>query len=658
MLDKTIKQSIDFLDQEQQEDGSFLSYSSSIQNNFSKAKKYHSTFPASLILNCLCSCSDALQCVATSKIKQIKQRLVKFLLSQKSNHWSFNYWTRDSKETKTMPYPDDLDDTFVALAGIFRAQPKLIDGSAMAKIVTVLTSVEEKEGGPYKTWIVPKAAEKVWKDVDLAVNSNVAYFLSLQKVSLKNINKLIEKAIDNENYTSPYYPSIYPVIYFISQYYRGDKVNQIRDFLLSKRDQKGGWGNVLNTALAVSALLNFGIDRRELEKSVEYLTEPRTMRYGAQAFCLDPAIKGKKQTAGSRALTTAFCLEALAKYSQAKSSKKLIKNKSKVSPGDKFIYYKVIKKAKQKFSSIGGDLEKQFLKILKIILDSKSGWEIVLLPDMFRSSLSDKDSKKITDDFVIKLGLSSLFGWIAYTIYDDFLDEEGDIKMLSVANICMREMNHIFTELLPKKSGFKPFAEEILDQIDHANAWEVCRCRFKKNESRRGRRSAPSTTVDFGDYSQLAQKSFGHALGPIAILFSLGYNKESKEIKNLIKFFKNYLIARQLNDDAHDWSRDLKKGQVNAVGSLVLKSKNSRCLTSDVTSQMNKLEQIFWYEVSPKVFEKMKVCVEEAREALKNISVIKKPEVLEKLFVPIEFSIGKALREREESIKFLKTYSS
>ncbi len=206
MIPKIIDKGIGFLAKSQQKNGSFLSLSTPSKRSFKNAKKYHPTFPSSLILSCLCSLEE------TAGIKQIKDKLTIFLLSQKNKHWSFNYWVRNSQEAQKLPYPDDLDDTFCALSALFQHNPKLIDGSAMAKIVTLLTAVEEKEGGPYRTWLVSQDADKIWKDIDLAVNSNIAYFLLLQDISLPNIDILIESAIETKNYTSPYYPSIYPII--------------------------------------------------------------------------------------------------------------------------------------------------------------------------------------------------------------------------------------------------------------------------------------------------------------------------------------------------------------------------------------------------------------------------------------------------------------
>src|SRR4030095_7089120 len=112
---------------------------------------------------------------ATAKLAYLQNKIAKFLLLHKSEFWSWNYWQRNSHEAKELPYPDDLDVTFCALAALSHYDKKLISGDVFAYIVQLLTATEKKEGGPYRTWLVAKNAPAVWRDVDLAVNSNIAY---------------------------------------------------------------------------------------------------------------------------------------------------------------------------------------------------------------------------------------------------------------------------------------------------------------------------------------------------------------------------------------------------------------------------------------------------------------------------------------------------
>lgn len=149
-----------FLKGQQNKDGSFVSKTGQ-SLDFARTRASDTIFLTSLILSSLTSIPESL------KLKKIKQKALVFLLSQKSEDWSFNYWKKGSDAAKILPYPDDLDDTFCALSAIFQTDPKALDAQALAKIVTLLTAVEEKEGGPYYTWIVPPTADKTWRDVPL-----------------------------------------------------------------------------------------------------------------------------------------------------------------------------------------------------------------------------------------------------------------------------------------------------------------------------------------------------------------------------------------------------------------------------------------------------------------------------------------------------------
>ncbi len=653
-INRIINQGVNFLAKEQQKDGAFLSLSSPNPNDFKNAKEYHTTFPTSLILSCLNTLEE------TPEAQTIKQKIVSFLLTQRTDHWSFNYFVRDSKNAKVLAFPDDLDDTFCALSSLFQYNPELIDGSAMAKIVTLLTAVEEKEGGPYRTWLVPKTAEKVWKDIDLAVNSNVAYFLSLQGISLPRLNSLIEKAIDTNAYSSPYYFSSYPVIYFISRFYRGKKIKKIKDFLISKRDKAGKWDNPSNTALAVSTLLNIGFPVNKLKESILYLINRcQDGAWEPYALGIDPAIKGKTYYGGSSTLTTALCLEALARYKKAREQEsrktkrqedERIRKQERTSldfEAEK-IYKEVVERVKERFSLLGDDLRKQSLKMLERTLKSDKDKQIVLLPYLFKLSLGQK-GKSISDDLIIQFGLATLCGWVAYTIYDDFLDKEGNPELLSIANVALRQFTEIANRTLSEETGFYLFFKQTIDKIDSANTWEVMNCRIDSKLQTVNLEQIP----DYGDFSKIGERSLGHALGPVAILFSLGYTNKSPEVKKLMEFFKSYLIARQLNDDAHDWVEDLKKGNINAVGSLVLrKVKKEKSPNLDLSH----LQEVFWYEVCREVYHTIARHIKLAKQTLRSIPVIADTSLFEQLLVPIEYSVRKTLKEQEETVKFLKTY--
>jgi len=687
VIKEAIAEGISFLASKQEKDGSFLGYSSPSQDDFKNARAYHSVFPSTLTLSCLNTLEE------TEHTKNIKEKLATFLRGQKSKHWTFNYWVRGSEESKTLPYPDDLDDTSCALSSLCGYKPNMIGGFALAKIVTVLTALEEKEGGPYKTWLVQPDAEEVWKDVDLAVNANIGYFLSLQEVDLPEIVKLMESAIEDKKYTSPYYPSEYSIIYFISRWYRGEKRGDIIEYLLSNKDlhkdlNKNGhkdsnknaphfWGNPLNTALAVTSLLNLGCRTGDLEKHILYILEHQEEGvWQPQAFCIDPTVEKRKHYAGSSALTTAFCVEALSSYLSSKSeeiddsasadqSRIVFTDVMRETTGseefkdedEENMYNEVVTKVRQRFELLGSELRNELKEeannYLDTFLKGKKSKEVLLLPYYFRASLCDESAKNVSDECIVSLGSASLYGWIAYTIYDDFLDNEGDTKLLSVAHVSLRELTSIFNEVLPKETGFRNFSRMILDTVDYANAWEIKHTRVLNLKE-----GIVGKVPEYNEFSQLADKSIGHALAPISVLFSLGYTESSPEVKNLMKFFRYYIIARQLDDDAHDWEDDFKAGYINAVGALILKEVHIKSWLSSGRDRVDleTLQQVFWHNVAPEVCENILRYSKRAKEALTRISILADVSLLEAVLISTEHSAESALEEREETVAFLDTY--
>ncbi|MFH1175680.1 MAG: prenyltransferase/squalene oxidase repeat-containing protein [bacterium] len=656
-IEKAVSEAASFLEKNQLDDGSFLSFSSEDLGDFSKVKEYHSIFSSSLILSSLAAVKT--RGFAKKKIiGRVKKGIANFLLSQKSDCWSFNYWKRDSEESGGMPYPDDLDDTFCALSALFLCKSSIFGGDVLAKIVALLASTEKKEGGPYQTWLVCGNADPVWKDVDLAVNSNVAYFLSLQEVELPNLENFVEKAIMVDKLISPYYPNFYPLVYFISRFYKGRLKNRLIDFILLNR-KNGIWENSLYTSLAISALLNLGYSFGKLKEAVEYLLScQQNGGWGACAFCLDPAIGGKVFYCGSDALTTAFCVEALEKY---KEKINLEKKQAGAFVGEILnrkleeqlkIQSLIIEKYREKFSYLGEDLNKQSeIALKKILKIDERDRQITLLPYLFKKSL--KRGNEISSDLAIQLGFANLLGWTAYTIYDDFLDLEGDSKMLSVANVALRELALIFGSL--DISGVKDFFTKIMDKIDSANGQEVSKCKlenfvFSEREN------------VFGDYSILAEKSLGHCLGCVAILLKLGFKENSSEIKKLMDFFSHFLIARQLHDDAHDWEDDLRRGYVNSASALTLneagkaRGKKENQKKIDLKKDLKHLQEIFWENTIIQICKLVLAHLKEAEICLSELTCLEDISIFKDFLANLKNSAKKTLRQQKDVKNFLNNF--
>ncbi|OGI36009.1 MAG: hypothetical protein A2259_01645 [Candidatus Moranbacteria bacterium RIFOXYA2_FULL_43_15] len=577
-------------------------------------------------------------------------------MNQKSDFWSWNYWERNSPDSKDTPYPDDLDDTCCAATALIGHNSKIVSVKAVAKIINLLAFCESREGGPYHTWIMPPDADKSWKDIDLAVNSNVAFFLSLQEVTLPGLIALTEKAIASAKYNSPYYHSPYAVIYFISRWYKGKKKDQIISYLLKNRLNDYSWGNPLETALAVSALINLGCQKESVEESLASILKNRIDgEWKSYPLVIEEVKNKQKYYSGSAELTTAFCLEVLGKFLSFDAP---VKSKGKIEADSK---QRVIRKkikviANQRFLRFNSEIKDRSLLVRKKILRGDRKLLITLLPYFLDKALGEKH--EIKKETLVQLGAASLYGWMAYTIYDDFFDGEGNSKFLSLANICLRELVSIYNCEFSKDEEFLEFFKDIMDRIDAANAWEAANCRAQKIGSKL---MIPDRWPDFGNMEKLADRSIGHALGSAAVLYLYTGNIRSSEMENLMAFFENYIIARQLNDDAHDWEKDLKRGQLSPAVVSVLqrylkRDKNKNTKELDLKKEIKELQKIFWHEVVQEVCGKTLSHIEKAKRHLAAIAVMKNKAVFEGMLEVVEKSAQEATTEQKEMLEFLEGY--
>lgn len=166
-MNQTIRLSIDeglkFLASNQKANGQYKGLISADVQGFHRASINQSVFFTALIARCLSGIYGA---------EEINQKATHYLLSQKSDQWTWNYWPRQSGGSQ---YPDDLDDTACAISVVLESSPDKFDANAHAQLAKSLISCETQPGGPYATWLASTGATE-WRDVDLIVNANIGYF--------------------------------------------------------------------------------------------------------------------------------------------------------------------------------------------------------------------------------------------------------------------------------------------------------------------------------------------------------------------------------------------------------------------------------------------------------------------------------------------------
>jgi len=150
----------------------------------------------------------------------------------------------------------------------------------------------------------------------VVVNGNIGHFLKQLDVRVPGVDLFIEQAVRDGKLSSPYYPDIFPIAYFVSRFYgEGKSAHAIAEQILKLRGPNGLWSNALIDAFAMNALMELGLwDLIRLEHVFALTQEVNREGFRPYAFCIDPVRNGKARYAGAPALTAAFVLEAVARF--------------------------------------------------------------------------------------------------------------------------------------------------------------------------------------------------------------------------------------------------------------------------------------------------------------------------------------------------------
>lgn len=630
-MEEPVRRALTFLRSEQQQDGSFTGYTSPSAIPFKATRPYRTVFTPALILGALASIPEA---------AAIRGPLAAWLVGQRSDDWTFNYWAREAAERSTMPYPDDLDDTFCALSSLYCHDKALISAGALGDIVQILIAAETAVGGPYRTWLADRKAAAIWQDTDLAVNANVAYFLRLVAEPLPNLVAYMDDAIGRGSFTSPYYPDTLPVLYFISRAYTGNHTNELAAAI--KRQQPG---SPLGYALQSMALLRLGDHQAaSAMRAILLKSQQQDGGWPAAAFCLDPAQAGKPFYQGARALTTAFAIEALT-YDTLQPANTGTANSSTRPAG----YGRIVKTAAAPFAHLQPDLRHACAKLIHTMADGDKSHEIIYLPQIFAASLTSKAT--ISETALRTLSHANLYGWMAYTVFDDIMDNEGGHASLPAAAASLRASFAAFQAAVPDED-FQRIVQSTFDRIDSANAWEIAHCRATATDSD----ITIATLPHYGALQVLAGRSLGHTLTPLGILALTGHTPDSPGWILLRESLCQYLIARQLQDDMHDWEADLRRGQLNVVATAILKHMGIQPGTHSLAALVPRMQSMFWEHTVASMSERSTGLVQAARHAALKSCLITPESPFMALYGRLDGIIAHTRASQADALAFLESY--
>ncbi len=295
--------------------------------------------------------------------------------------------------------------------------------------------------------------------------------------------------------------------------------------------------------------------------------------------------------------------------------------------------------------------------LLKSVMERSTDGQISLMPYYLRSAIGE-EARHIADETIAELGFANACFWAASIVYEDFWDEDEDAnpELLPIANWSMRQFTNYFRNYSEDESGFGPFFTTLMNRLDDANEWEITRCRLLVEDCIV---HVPRDIPFYGDRSKKFYPAAGHVLGPVAVLIESGVPVTSDEVSNLVLYFRHCLIARQMNDDAHDWKEDLERGHIStAVAELLLawKSHYPERTTIDLEEDMAKLEQLFWFDVLPRFCRTILSHSVKARKALTGMSSLERPELLEQFIIRNERVAQEAMSTQARSVEFIQDF--
>lgn len=342
-LSNAITLGVEYLLDHQLPNGEFLLYMSGDEAMKGWNIPQDTVFSAALIGNCL------LPLRKQDKVQQILLNTAHFLHYQMDKGGTWNYYTILHRLRNLCPL--DLDDTSCVSSFLEKMEFKFPKDLNKKLIIDC-----RRNDGLFYTWItfrfrfnknirywylVSKELKYLIKslvfwgkfecsryDVDAVVNANILYYIGKRKETLPIITYLIKIINENkENDCDKWYRNVLTVYYFISRNFNMGIVefkeirSSIIDRILIKQKQDGSFGeSALDTALAISSLINFNYNDIEINQGINFLLKTQYKNGNWDRRGLYFGGPKKLSCFGSEELTTGFCLEALAKFKNLNST--------------------------------------------------------------------------------------------------------------------------------------------------------------------------------------------------------------------------------------------------------------------------------------------------------------------------------------------------
>ena len=521
----------------------------------------------------------------------------------------------------------DLCTVFSVLAALHGNQPATVQGRYLAYALKRLMACELQPGGPYCS--EPGKPEP-------AANAAIARFLQHYDVDLPQLVQYLDDVAVHRPVDSP-------VVTDAAFWYLSAPVLSpaARDELSKRLLTQSCPAQPPQAALRASTLRLLGIERRVvIDKLMAPLESPKAALLPIRKMVFYIGTAGTS----ARLLTDAITAEALAALAAKGTAK------ARVSPvGSTQLHTDILRDTKRYMSELPDELRKTGLDAWDAMRRADHNHEVVLMPHLFVDAL--KDMAPVGMQQLRLLGAANFFCWIAATIYDDFIDEEGEPGRLPVANTAYRLSLNLYRQALTVRPVLSRYVEHVYDQMDAANAWEVAHTRAVVA----GEVITLPQLPNYDDRSVLARRALGHVLGPMLVAMLLP-GIRPKQIDAIDKALQHYLIARQLNDDLHDWRKDLRAGHLSAIVVNLLHGAGVQPGKHKVMELVRELEKYFFKQGLYDACNLLTEHVHQARQALASSGVCGASGGFIHLLDDLEASAAAAVGVQTDEQAFLDAY--
>jgi hypothetical protein len=318
----SISKSLDFLCENQLNYGEFKTYLSIDEAMMPDTCTFDSTpFTTALILY-------SIRFIENPRVSLMTKRAIQFLIEEREIGGVWRFWS--SKNPRNKLCPPDLDVIACIAYALKQHYSPLLYSFLFGSNLKVFLN-QRNEQGLFYTFIAPNLPRN---PIDSAVNANVLLCLG-ECEETKPVSDYLNNIVlsDREKESDTWYSAKIVLHYFMSRaYFQGafslkKSQNVVVQKTLVLQQEDGSFGNDLNTALAVCTLLNYQHDDRVVLERAIYRMLERQGKNGAWSriplWRATPEIVWGGEASnwtegfwGSEELTTAFSIEALARYQQ------------------------------------------------------------------------------------------------------------------------------------------------------------------------------------------------------------------------------------------------------------------------------------------------------------------------------------------------------